>query len=45
MRINHKQQELIDNFYRITKEKFPEIEYKDLSTSPDDPEHMDKCNC
>jgi hypothetical protein len=36
MRLNHKQKELIDKLYNSVKEKFPEIEYKDLSVSPDD---------
>jgi len=40
MRINHKRQELIDDFYKKAKEKFPEIEFKDLSVSPDDPDHI-----
>jgi hypothetical protein len=40
MRLNHKQKELIDKLYQDVKEKFPEIEFKDLSVSPDDPEHI-----
>lgn len=40
MRINHKQQELIDSFYDKVIKKFPEIEYKKLSISPDDPDHI-----
>jgi hypothetical protein len=40
MRLNHKQKELIDKLYNSVKEKFPEIEYKDLSVSPDDQDHI-----
>ena len=37
MYINHKQQELIDEFFNLVKEKYPEIEFEDLQESPDYP--------
>jgi len=40
MRINHKQQQLIEELFNKVKEKFPEIVFKDLDTNPDDPEHI-----
>lgn len=40
MRINHKQQQLIDELLSKIKAKYPEIIYKDLEVSPDDPEHI-----
>ena len=40
MRINHKQQELIDSLYKKVKVRFPEIEFINLSTSPDDPDYI-----
>ena len=40
MRINHKQQELIDELFNKVKELYPEIVFKDLEFSPDDPEHI-----
>ena len=40
MKINHKQKELIDKLFINIKERFPEIELKDLSVSPDDPDHI-----
>jgi hypothetical protein len=38
--INHKQREIIDDFYKKAKDKFPEIEFKELTKNPDDPEHI-----
>ena len=40
MRINLKQKELIDELINKVKEKYPEIVFKDLQVSPDDPEHI-----
>ena len=40
MKINIKQQELIEEILKKARVKFPEIIFKDLSTSPDDPEHI-----
>ncbi len=40
MKINYKQQQLIDSLFNQVKEKYPEIIYKDLECSPDDPEHI-----
>ncbi|MBM2817282.1 MAG: hypothetical protein HW421_4044 [Ignavibacteria bacterium] len=40
MRINHKQQQLIDELFNKVKERFPEIVLKSLESSPDDPEHI-----
>jgi len=40
MRINNKQQELIDSFYKKVKDNFPEIEFINLSASPDDPDYI-----
>jgi len=40
MSINHKQQQLIDELFNKVKEKYPEIVFKDLQSSPDDPEHI-----
>ena len=40
MRINHKQQQLIDELFTKVKERYPEIVFKDLQISPDDPEHI-----
>ena len=40
MKINHKQQELIDEMFIKVKEKYPEIVYKNLEVSPDDPDHI-----
>lgn len=37
MRINHKQQELIDELFNTTKGKFPEIELINITPSPEDP--------
>ena len=38
--MNDKQQLLIDELYSNVKRKYPEIEFKHLETSPDDPEHI-----
>jgi hypothetical protein len=40
MRINHKQQELIDEFLLKAKIKFPELEIKNYWTNPDDYDHI-----
>jgi hypothetical protein len=40
MRINLKQQQLIDELFNKVKERYPEIVFKDLQESPDDPEHI-----
>jgi hypothetical protein len=40
MNINHKQKELIDFLFKSVKEKYPEIEFLNLSVSPDDREHI-----
>ncbi len=40
MRINIKEQELIQELFDKVREKYPEIIFKDLSNSPDDPEHI-----
>jgi hypothetical protein len=40
MRINHKQQDIIDDFLKKAQEKFPDIKFVDLSVSPDDPDHI-----
>ncbi|MBZ0243542.1 MAG: hypothetical protein K8F24_10040 [Bacteroidales bacterium] len=40
MKINHKQQELIELLLTSTKTQFPEIEYKGMSKNPDDKEHL-----
>jgi hypothetical protein len=40
MKINIKQQELVDEIIKKAKVRFPEIQFKDLTTSPDDPEHI-----
>ncbi|MBM2815309.1 MAG: hypothetical protein HW421_2071 [Ignavibacteria bacterium] len=40
MRINHKQQQLIDEMFDKVKQRYPEIVFKDLQTSPDDPDHI-----
>jgi len=38
--MNHKQKELIDELFNKVKAKYPEIIFKDLSVSPDDPDHI-----
>ena len=40
MRINHKQQQLMDEMFAKVKEKYPEIVFKGIEFSPDDPEHI-----
>lgn len=40
MRTNIKQQELIDEMFNKAQKKFPEIKFKNLQESPDDPEHI-----
>jgi hypothetical protein len=40
MKINHKQQQLIDDLFSTVKARYPEIVFKDLQVSPDDPEHI-----
>ena len=38
--INFKQQELIDEFFQVVKEQFPEIKFINITFSPDDPTHI-----
>ncbi|MDQ1266567.1 MAG: hypothetical protein QG635_1719 [Bacteroidota bacterium] len=40
MRINHKQQQLIDGLFAKVKERYPELVFKSLEESPDDREHI-----
>ena len=40
MKINLRKQQLIDELFNKVKEQYPEIIFKDLQTSPDDPEHI-----
>ena len=40
MNINHKQMQIIDEVLKKAKNKFPEIVFKNIETSPDDPEHI-----
>jgi hypothetical protein len=40
MRLNHKQKQLMDELFNKVKECYPEIIFKDLQISPDDPEHI-----
>ena len=40
LKINLKQQQLIDELFAKVKEKYPEIILKSLEASPDDPEHI-----
>ena len=40
MTINHKQKQLIDELIFKVQERYPEIVFKDLETSPDDPQHI-----
>jgi len=40
MNLNIKQEELIDFLFNKAKEKFLDIEFYNLTTSPDDPEHI-----
>ncbi len=40
MRINYKQQQLIIELLAKVQEMYPEIKFKNLEVSPDDPEHI-----
>ncbi len=40
MKINYRQQQLIEELYNKVKLRFPQIKYKDLEVSPDDSEHI-----
>ena len=40
MNLNIKQKELVDFLFNKVKEKFPDIEFYNLTTSPDDREHI-----
>jgi len=40
MNVNLKQKQLIDELFTRAKDKFPEIIFKNLDNSPDDPEHI-----
>lgn len=40
MKINIKQQQLIDELFNKVKQRFPEIIFKNLEVSPDDPDHI-----
>lgn len=40
MRINHKQEQLINELFNKVKEKYPQIVFKNLDVSPDDSEHI-----
>lgn len=40
MKINFKQQQLIDELLTKVKEHYPEIKFKHLEVSPDDPDHI-----
>ena len=40
MRINLKQQQLMDEMFAKVKDKYPEIVFKGIEFSPDDPEHI-----
>ena len=40
MRINPKQQQLVDEVFNKTKKQFPEISFSHLECSPDDPNHI-----
>jgi hypothetical protein len=40
MRINHVQRRLIKISYKKAKLKYPDIKYRNLQASPDDPEHI-----
>ena len=40
MRINHKQQQLIDELFAKVKERYPEIIFQNLEESPDDPDDI-----
>lgn len=40
MKINLKQQQLVEEMFNKVKADYPEIVFKHLETSPDDPEHI-----
>jgi hypothetical protein len=40
MRMNYKQEQLINELFEKVKAKYPEIVFKDLSVSPDDPDNI-----
>ena len=40
MRINFKQQELIDGIIESLREKFPEVEFVDITESPENPNDL-----
>jgi hypothetical protein len=40
MRINYKQEQLINELFEKVKQRFPEIELINLQVSPDDSEHI-----
>ena len=40
MNINYKQQQLIDEVFIKIQIKFPEIVFKNIESSPDDPSHI-----
>ncbi len=40
MRINLKQEQLIDELFAKVKAEYPEIVFNNLGVSPDDPEHI-----
>jgi len=40
MRINFKQQELIDGLVEALKEKFPEVRFVDVTESPENPNDL-----
>ena len=40
MKINYKQQQLINELFEKVKQRFPEIELINLQVSPDDSEHI-----
>ena len=40
MRMNHKIEELINYMFNTTKEKFPEIEFKNVIRNPEDPDNF-----
>jgi hypothetical protein len=40
LRINFRQEELLEKLFRSVKKKFPEIDFVDLSQNPKDPEHI-----
>jgi len=43
MKINYKQQELIEEFFNLVKSKYPEIEFEGLQESPNDPGYIWIC--